>query len=320
MYSSSKKSIALNKGQEGRIIAQMQPAFTLKKPARQTSPLIFASPHSGATYPKDWVEATRLSERELRQVEDAFIDSLFASALTYGAPLLSANFPRSYVDVNRSIDELPINWIEGDWVEGDWVEADAPETGKIKQNACVPSPRAAAGLGVIPTAIGENAHIYDAPLSRQASTQRLSLYQLYHDQLAQLISQTKSQFGYAILIDCHSMPGFSPSGARYSDFILGDRYGKSCDPAVIDCISAQLKSSGYRVTRNYPYAGGYVTRHYGQPDAQVHALQIEINRELYLNKISMQKNHGFDKLEQNIDDLIKILTAHHSAHLERAAE
>lgn len=300
MYSGQKTPIALNKGDETQIIAQIRPVFRLHDPAEQTSPLIFASPHSGAIYPKDWVAATRLSERKLRQVEDAFIDTLFARAKTHGAPLLAANFPRSYVDVNRRADELPPDW-------RDPVDS-------------APSPRATAGLGVIPTAIGENLPIYDAPLSRQASLQRLLLYETYHRQLRQLISQTKARFGCAILIDCHSMPGFSPAGARHADFVLGDRYGQSCDPALIDFVGAHLKSSGYSVIRNYPYAGGYVTQHYGKPDAQVHVLQIEINRELYLNSITMQKKRGFDKLARNIESLIKTLIEHNGATLKRAAE
>lgn len=246
--------------------------------------VIFASPHSGNVYPKGFTARSSLSLKNLRRNEDAYIEELFEPAIAAGAPLLAAQFPRCFVDVNRAPDELPFEW--------------APDAG-------TPTPRAAAGLGVIPTMLSENLEIYKKPISYRVARARLTaLYHPYHDALQELITQAGLEFGSALLIDCHSMPGFAPMGSRRPDIILGDRFGVSCHPETIARIEHAFRRQGYNVTRNYPYAGGYVTQHYGKPRAGIEALQIEINRDLYLNPVTLKKKRSYGLLAENLKAVI----------------
>ena len=260
------------------------PAVQVNKPRMWRSGVIFASPHSGSIYPKAFVSRSELTEQALRRNEDAFITDLFASVVDLGAPLLAAQFPRCFVDVNRAPDELPYEW-----------NPDAKGT----------SPRAEAGLGVIPTMLSETTEIYKKPLSYRAARRRLAaLYHPYHDALQDLITEASLGFGAVLLVDCHSMPGFAPMGSRRPDIILGDRFGVSCHPETIARVERAFQKHGYNVSRNYPYAGGYVTQHYGKPLAGIQALQIEINRDLYLNPVTMKKKRGYEALSENLKSVI----------------
>lgn len=245
----------------------MIPAFDVARAAVLKTPLIFASPHSGNIYPQSFTDQSALPLVTLRRNEDAFIDTLFTPVIEAGAAMLSARFPRCFVDANRAPDELPYGW------------AGASER---------PTARTKAGYGVIPLIIAENTPIYKKPLPEIIAKGRMeALYHPYHTALRMLINEAKDNFGRALVIDCHSMPGFAPMGARRSDIVLGDRYGMSCAPKTIDVIEKAFKACGYSVTRNYPYAGGYVTEYYGQPATGVETVQIEINRDLYLNPVTL---------------------------------
>lgn len=269
---------------ESAILQAMFPPIVVEKPEVWRHGVIFASPHSGNIYPRAFVKASRLSLSVLRKNEDMFIDNLFAPATTHGAPLIRARFPRCFVDVNRAATEMP----------SDWLPADTPA-----------SPRAEIGLGVVPTVIAQGQDIYIAPPTPALAVQRLeTLYTPYHAALRGLISEAQSQSGNALLIDCHSMPGFSLSGQRRPDIILGDRYGISCQPDTITRIEDSFKSRGYSVARNHPYAGGYVTAHYGEPHKGVEVLQIEINKELYLNSAKLKPNKTYNKLAGDLDEVI----------------
>lgn len=269
-------------------LAAMSPAFTCAQPKSLTSPLIFASPHSGACYPPSFLSRSECSLTDLRQNEDAYIDALLACVTDFGAPLLSANFPRCYVDANRAPDELPKDW-----------------DGSAKKLTA----RAKAGFGVIPLIIAQNKPIYKTPLPKSIAALRMkALYYPYHDALKSLIAQAQNHFGQALIIDCHSMPGFAPMGARRADIVLGDRYGLSCQPHVMDAIEHAFTSRGYSVTRNYPYAGGYVTQHYGVPSTGVEAVQIEINRDLYQNAVTLKaKPKPYQKLAADLADITEEL-------------
>ena len=257
------------------------PAVKVNKPRIWRSGVIFASPHSGSIYPKAFVGRSDLNEQALRRNEDAYIEELFAPVVDLGAPLLSAQFPRCFVDVNRAPDELPYAWT-----------SNSPNSGTKGV-----STRAEAGLGVIPTMLSETTQIYKKPLSYRAARGRLAaLYHPYHDALQELITEASLGFGSVLLIDCHSMPGFAPMGSRRPDIILGDRFGVSCHPETIARVENIFRKQGYNVTRNYPYAGGYVTQYYGKPRAGIEALQIEINRDLYLNPVTMKKKRGYEVL------------------------
>ena len=269
---------------EQNCINKFYPPAVIKRAEEWKSGIIFASAHSGSIYPDAFIERTDLAIKQLRRNEDAFITNLFSPAPDLGAPLIEANFPRCFVDVNRASNELPSFW---------------QTDGKII------SPRAEIGMGVVPTMLSETINIYSEPLSLTAAKIRIKdLYHPYHDALQGLIDEARSLFGKVLLIDCHSMPGFNTMGSRRSDIILGDRFGKSCSPEIVMLIEKLFQDLGYSVSRNYPYAGGFVTKYYGKPYESANALQIEINRDLYLNPITMDKKPGFTALAKNISLII----------------
>jgi N-formylglutamate amidohydrolase len=271
------------------------PGHALLRPQAWRAGVIFASPHSGQCYPPDLIERARVSAHQLRRNEDICVDRLFLPAQALGAPLLCALFPRAVVDVNRAADELPAAW------------ADAP--GNI-------TPRAAAGLGVVPSALSESLPIYSQALRREDVMARIAtLYHPYHAALRGLIDEGLSRFGQVLLVDCHSMPGFAPMGARRPDIILGDRFGTSCHVDTLERMKTRFAQAGYSVGVNYPYAGGYTTAHYGQPETGVEAIQIEINRDLYVNPVTLKLKPGYDQLAK---DLREIIAAMIEAALPRA--
>jgi N-formylglutamate amidohydrolase len=287
--STAEAEIEAQKAAELAALKDFGSPFTLCRPEIWRAPLIFASPHAGNIYPACFLARSGLSLSQLRANEDAFIDQLFAPAAQNGAPLLKANFPRCYVDVNRAMDELPPNW------------AGAPAQ---------PTSRAQAGFGVIPLNIGPGRPIYKAPLQAQAARLRLSaLYAPYHRALAGLITDCLTRFGRAVVVDCHSMPGFAAMGTRRKDIVLGDRFGLSCAPQTTALFERAFQACGYSTARNHPYAGGFVTRHYGRsaemPLRAVETLQIEINRDLYFNPVSLApKSKGYKRLSADLHDII----------------
>jgi N-formylglutamate deformylase len=259
---------------ERESLAALTPGHVIDRPDVWRAGVVFASPHSGDVYPQTFRTASTLSAAQLRRNEDMFVDRLVAGAVAAGAPLLRARFPRCYVDVNRAPDELPQAW------------CDTP----IKETA-----RAQAGIGVVPTHIGERAPIYKRLPRRADAKARLeSLYHPNHDALSGLIADAQAHFGQALLIDCHSMPGFAPMGSRRPDIVLGDRFGQSCHAETLSNIRHILQSEGFSVAVNYPYAGGYVTQNYGRPDKGVETVQIEINRDLYLNPVTLTAKRSYD--------------------------
>ncbi|GHA99817.1 N-formylglutamate amidohydrolase [Algimonas arctica] len=269
---------------ERNSLAALTPGHIIAYPTVWRAGLIFASPHSGHIYPQAFRDASILSAAQLRRNEDMFVERLVASAVPAGAPLLSARFPRCYVDVNRAPDELPQAW------------CDTP----IKETV-----RAQAGIGVVPTHIGERSPIYRRMPSRADAQARLTeLYHPYHAALGALIADAKALFGHALLIDCHSMPGFAPMGSRRPDMILGDRFGRSCHPETLSSLRQILQSEGFSVAVNYPYAGGYVTEHYGQPETGVEVVQVEINRDLYLNPVTLAPKRGYDRVLERMTRII----------------
>ncbi len=254
-------------------------------PTKWQAGIIFASPHSGSIYPQDLLDRTKLSAHQLRRNEDIFIDHLFHSVVAAGAPFLRALFPRVLVDVNRAEDELPPNW----------------STTLNQDQLTQTTPRAAAGLGVIPTYLSESLPIYvRLPDIQDVQTRLERLYYPYHQALRDLINQSKARFGRALLVDCHSMPGFAPMGARRPDIILGDRFGTACHPDTLTQFRDLFAQAGYNVGVNYPYAGGHTTSHYGRPAEGVEAIQIEINRDLYVNPVTLKPKSGFIQLKEDL--------------------
>lgn len=269
-------------------------------PVIERTPVVFASPHSGTSYPQDFLDAAALDPLSLRRSEDSFVDELFAAAPRHGAPLLRALFPRAYLDVNREAWELDPDMFDG----------------PLPAYVNIDSVRVSAGLGTIARVVATGAEIYRRKLSFDEAEQRVRrLYYPYHAALRRLIDDTLSTFGCCLVIDCHSMPSIgtpieADAGAARVDFVLGDCFGTSCAPFITRTVEHTLRRQGHRVVRNTPYAGGYTTRHYGNPAKGVHVLQIETNRRLYMDEQShIRLQPAFDLLQHDLGLLIAALTA-----------
>lgn len=276
--------------------AALEPAapYRLRRPVRQTVPLIFASPHSGSHYPPEFLAQSRLDPLALRRSEDSFVDELFAAAPGFGAPLLAANFPRVYCDVNREPWEMDPSMFEGPLPP--WVNTS--------------SPRVTAGLGTIARIVTSGETVYRGRLTFAEAEDRVRrCWQPYHQALNTLIEETRTGFGVCILIDCHSMPAHPSQAGNPPDFVLGDAHGTTCGQRLTRMAEEVLAGLGYRVRRNDPYAGGYVTRHYGRPREGVHALQIEMARSLYMDERLIERRPGMATLTRDISRLIARLAA-----------
>ena len=272
--------------------------FTLSRPAQQSVPLVFASAHSGRDYPADFVAAARLNPLALRRSEDGFVDELFGEAPTCGAPLLAATFPRAFCDANREPWELDPAMFEERLPP--WVN-----TG---------SARVGAGLGTIARIVASGETIYRGKLRFAEAERRVSLYwEPFHAALRDLVAATRRQFGTCLLVDCHSMPAASSTPHPQADVVLGDAHGVACGGAVMRRAEQALTDMGYRVRRNDPYAGGYITRHYGRPREGVHALQVELCRPLYMDEARMARLPAFDRVRRDMTALVVALAGLGSA-------
>src|SRR5271167_3445978 len=278
--------------QVGRIaIEDFGRPFETIEPARLASPLVFSSPHSGSSYPPRFLAASRLDPLTLRRSEDAYVDELFLPCVALGAPLLRALFPRAYLDVNREPYELDPKVFDG----------------RLPEFANTRSLKVAVGLGTIPRVVGEAQAIYKQPISVSEGLGRIqALYRPYHERLRALIDRAQRRFGRAVLLDCHSMPS-NAADASGLDIVLGDRFGASAAPGVIEILETSLRAAGYRVRRNKPFAGGFITEHFGAPDTGVHALQIEIARALYLDERSLVRTERWTAVRGDLFAAAKAL-------------
>ncbi len=283
------------------------PTVKLAFPGRWTSSCIFSSPHSGSEYPEELVRRSHLNLNALRSSEDAFVDELFSAAPGCGAPLLSARLPRAWIDLNRSAREFDPALISG-------------------VNASPRSPRINAGLGVIPRVVSEGRAIMHGKITLAEAVRRIEAgYQPYHDILAAVINETRENFGHAILVDCHSMPhdalaGWPSVEGNRPEIVLGDRFGASCHRWIIDAATDIFRAEGFSVARNAPFAGGYITQHYGKPSRNVHALQIEIDRSLYMNEAKVTKLVGFTNAQRRISAVVRGLCEIGALSMDVAAE
>ncbi len=263
------------------------PGYKVMKGKNLTKPFLFNSPHSGQYYPQSFLEISRLNDITIRQSEDLFVDDLFNDMTEYGALLLKANFPRAYIDVNREAYELDPKMFKG----------------TLPPYVNSHSIRVTGGLGTIARQVSEKQEIYKSRLEVEEGLNRIEkLYKPYHAILRKLLAEIHSLFGYCVLIDCHSMPsGMDRQNTKRPDFVIGDRYGTSCSEELTEIITNSLRSRGYKVTLNKPYAGGFITEHYGKPENGFHSLQIEINRGLYANEKNLLKNSQFDLIKSDIN-------------------
>jgi len=270
--------------------------YRLTLPERRTTAVVFASPHSGSYYPKDFLARSLLDERAIRSSEDAFVDTLLAPAPDFGAPLLAAVAPRAYVDLNRAADELDPALIEG---------FRAPSH----------NPRVASGLGVVPRVVSGGRAIYSGKLALHEVRARLAdWWHPYHDRLQVLMDDSRLRFGQAILIDVHSMPheamdsAVAPGRAR-PEVVLGDRYGASSAPQVVEAIEAAFRRAGLNTARNAPFAGAYIAQTYGRPARGQHVVQIEIDRSLYMNEREVRPNGNFGSFARILSGVLGDIAA-----------
>jgi N-formylglutamate amidohydrolase len=288
---------------------ELDPPFDVLGPDIPGCPLVLSSPHSGNIYPKRFLDSAKIDHGVLRRSEDAFVDDLFSGAGAWGAPLIRARFPRAYLDVNREPYELDPRMFEG----------------AVPAFANTRSVRVAGGLGTIPRLAGQAQEIYATRLPVDEALGRIEkLHKPYHRRLRSLVEQARATFGIAVLIDCHSMPsglpqpgGSSlaasatprPGPGRRPDIVVGDRFGTSCASVLIDLVEVELKRLGYAVARNKPYAGGYITEHYGAPATHCHAMQIEISRALYMDERTISRGERFEATRSDLTKVIGALAA-----------
>jgi N-formylglutamate amidohydrolase len=265
-------------------------------PERNFAPVVFASAHSGRAYTAELLSGVRLGSLSLRRSEDCFVDELFGAAPEHGAALVAANFPRAFCDANREPWELDPGMFNEQLP--DWVNTT--------------SPRVSAGLGTIAKVVASGEPIYGGKLSFLEAERRIATYwHPFHDALRLVMEDIKARWGYCLLIDCHSMPSNAQgtrANGRLVDFVLGDLHGAACSPRVTRSVESFLCGRGFCVRRNDPYAGGYITKHYGRPAHGAHVLQIEIARRLYMDEKLIEQSPGFAGIQLSMTDLIALVT------------
>ncbi len=262
---------------------ELSPPFEIVEPAQWRAPVVFNSPHSGSVYPKEFLNSSRIDLSALRRSEDSFMDEMIENLAARGFGTVRVNFPRSYVDVNREPYELDPRMF----------------TGRLPSFANTRSMRVAGGLGTIPRVVGDGQDIYRERLDVDDALKRIEiLYKPYHRALRRLINGAHRAFGTAIVVDCHSMPsvGVSRDEPPRPDVVIGDRYGTSCSPLLTDIVEDTLKQLGYSVGRNKPYAGGFITEHYGNPASGLHTIQIELNRAIYMDERRRERGPRFTRV------------------------
>ena len=288
-------------------------AFEILPPREWTAPAIFNSPHSGRQFPSQFLRQSRLPLASLRKSEDCYVDELFMACVAHGAPLLRALASRSYIDLNREPYELDPRMFSGEL------------PGYVNTG----SPRVAGGLGTIPRVVSEGEDIYRGRIDFAEVRHRIEqIYVPYHRTLSALVNEVLGKADQVLLVDCHSMPAsaaahVAPPVSGTVDVVLGDRFGSSCAEHLSAFTEERLHAHGLRVLRNKPYAGGFITQNHGAPHKGQHALQIEINRSLYMNEMTLEKTGGFNSLKNTLEIVIAELLAyveHHFSLRRQAAE
>jgi N-formylglutamate amidohydrolase len=273
-----------------------QTAFDVLAPAEQRVPFVLVSSHSGRHYPMRFLEMAQLDAWQIRRSEDCLVDELFAPAVSLGAPLIRAHFPRAYLDANREPLELDPGMFSM----------------ALPMAVNGTSARVAAGLGVVPRMVGEGRSIYRGRIHPQEALMRLeTCYFPFHRQLKSLVDNTVAHFGHCVLIDCHSMPGqiIHPEDGSQPDIIVGDRFGQAASAGFTAAAIQLLRDADFKVSHNRPYAGGFITEHYGVPAHHVHALQIEVSRRLYLDEARYVPGLGFATIQARLREVMARLMA-----------
>lgn len=282
-------------------------AFSIIRPDRMTSCVVFASPHSGRAYPDAFLRETVLDATAIRSSEDAFVDHLFECAPDFGAAFIAASAPRAYLDLNRASDELDPALIQGVRRQGH-------------------NPRVASGLGVIPRVVSNGRAIYRGKITLEDAMERIvQHWEPYHAMVQTLLDDAHRHHGQAVLLDCHSMPheamdGIARGGMRRPDVVLGDRFGASAGGEVVDRVEAAFIDAGFNVTRNTPFAGAYITQAYGRPSRGQHAVQIEIDRALYMDELRIVPSGDYAAVRAALRRVVAQVTQIGSGRVPLAAE
>ncbi|WP_454689754.1 N-formylglutamate amidohydrolase [Achromobacter aloeverae] len=262
-----------------------------------SSPLVLDSPHSGTTYPPDFAPAIDFGA--LRTAEDTWVDDLWSGALELGVPMVAAAFPRAYIDANRAADEIDALLLDAPW------DGPVNETGKVKL-----------GKGLIWRMLDDGTPLYDRKLSVAEVHHRIdACWKPYHQAVSQLLDAAHQRFGKVWHINCHSMPSVAGAyatdkpGLVHPDFVLGDRDGSTSAPAFREFVAAWLRAKGYNVTENDPYKGVELVRAFGNPAAGRHSLQIEVNRKLYMDEVTLRPHEGYARLQADLRGLSEALVA-----------
>lgn len=269
----------------------MHPAFRLDLPAETTSAVVVASPHSGRHYAPSFMAASVLDAQTIRSSEDAFVDQLVRAAPALGAPLLAAEWPRAYLDLNRSADELDAAVIQG-----------------VRRS--VQTPRMSSGLGVVPRVVANGRAIYRGKITMAEAQARITqIWEPYHAELERLMEAARAEFGKAVLLDFHSMPhealdSVARPGTPRPQVVLGDRFGASAGTEIVDVLEEGFLNAGLTVSRNAPFAGAYITQRYGRPTTGYHAVQVEIDRALYMDERSIRRSDGFDEIQRIVSQVL----------------
>src|SRR6201981_945079 len=277
-----------------RFDGDVSPPFALVDPAAWRPPIRFNSPHSGSAYPDAFLNASRIDLPTLRRSEDSFMDELIGDLGDRGFAVVRVHFPRSYVDVNREPYELDPRMFAG----------------RLPSFANTRSMRVAGGLGTIPRVVGDGQEIYRERISVEDALGRIeSLYKPYHRALRRLINRAHQTFGTVVLVDCHSMPsiGVSRDEPRRPDVVIGDRYGTSCAPLLPEMVEETMRALGYSTGRNKPYAGGFITEHYGNPASGLHTVQVELNRAIYMDERRRERGPRFAQVAADFGGLAEAL-------------
>lgn len=282
-------------------------AYYLSEPKKRTSCVVFASPHSGNDYPDWFLKKSVLNDKTIRSSEDAFVDLLFQDVSEFGAPFLKAGAPRAFLDLNRSPEELDPALIEGVRKPGH-------------------NPRVASGLGVIPRVVANGRAIYRGKLPMAEAKRRIDSYwHPYHTRLQALLDESHRMFGQAILVDCHSMPhealeSVCRKNGKCPEIVLGDRFGAAASAEIMDVVEAAFVDAGFHVMRNTPFAGAYVTQAYGRPSRKQHAVQIEIDRSVYMDEKRIRPNSDFDRVRQLLTQVSSRIAIYGQGSARLAAE
>lgn len=270
------------------------PPYNLHLPEHRKTSVVFASPHSGRAYSETFVNATVLDDHAIRSSEDAFVDMLLGAVTSFGAPLLTANAPRAFVDLNRGADELDPAVVEG-----------------VRSPAH--NPRIASGLGVIPRVVAGSRAIYRGKIPMEEARGRLiDWWHPYHHCLQRLLDESRARFGQAILIDVHSMPHEAMENIAHRpghkpEVVVGDRYGAAAGSEVVEAVEAAFRAQGFRVARNAPFAGAYIAQAYGRPVIRQHAVQIELDRSLYMDEARVAPRPEFLTFRDRLEPVLQAI-------------